>query len=119
MRTPSRWRLAFVLFVLCRTATAAVTGAIGGVVTDLSTHKPAAGVTVTVSGPSLQGTLTEFTDSAGRYLVTELPPGEYLVRFLLGPLTIQRPGVLISADKTVTVHCTIPPAQGRAQTYRI
>ena len=64
-----------------RSARAAVTGAIEGTVTDQGTGKRLAGITVTVTSPALQGEQTEFTDPSGHYIITELPPGEYLVRF--------------------------------------
>src|SRR4051812_35198814 len=62
-----------------RAAHAATTGSIEGYVTDQATNKRLAGVTVTVSSPALQGEQTEFTDADGHYIVTELPPGDYMV----------------------------------------
>lgn len=100
-------------------AQAAITGNIAGVVKDEATNKPLAGVTVTVSGPSLQGEQTEFTDSSGRYIITELPPGEYVVRFYFSNIKVERPGVFISADKTLPVNAAIPTQKASTQTYRI
>ena len=62
-------------------ARAATTGTIEGTVTEQASGKRLAGVTVTVTSPALQGEQTEFTDESGHYIITELPPGEYLVRF--------------------------------------
>jgi Carboxypeptidase regulatory-like domain len=49
-----------------------------GTVTD-SSGAAMAGVTVTVTGTSLQGTETATTDADGNYRITELPPGVYKI----------------------------------------
>jgi hypothetical protein len=100
-------------------AHAAITGSVAGVVTDQATRKPLAGVTVTISGPALQGEQTEFTDASGRYIVTELPPGEYVVRFYFANIKVERPGVFLNADKTLQVNAAIPTQKAATQTYRI
>src|SRR4029079_2510928 len=68
---------------------------------------------------SLQGEQTEFTDSSGRYIITELPPGEYMVRFYFSNIKVERPGVNLNADKTLQVNATMPTNQAKTQTYRI
>jgi hypothetical protein len=85
----------------------ATTGNIAGTVTDKVTGRPLASVTVTVSGPS-PAELTEFTDSSGRYIITELPPGEYIVRFYYGNVRVEHPGVMLSVDKTRQVNAALP-----------
>jgi hypothetical protein len=110
---------AVLLSFLPRPAHAAITGNVAGVVTDQATGKPLAGVTVTVSGPALQGEQTEFTDASGRYIVTELPPGEYVVRFYFANIKVERPGVFLNADKTLPVNASIPTQKASTQTYRI
>src|ERR1700761_6481274 len=90
-----------------RTALAATTGNIEGVVTDQATGKKLAGVTVTVTSPALQGEKPEFTCAGGHYIITELPPGEYLVRFYFSNINVERPGVFIQADKTLPVNVAI------------
>jgi hypothetical protein len=102
-----------------RTAVAAVTGAIEGVVTDQQTGKKLGGVTVSVTSPALQGEQTEFTDADGHYIITELPPGEYLVRFYFSDITAERPGVFVSADKTLAVSISFPTQKAEVKTYRI
>jgi hypothetical protein len=102
-----------------RAARAAVTGAIEGTVTDQATKKPMAGVTVTVTSPALQGEQTEFSDAGGHYIVTELPPGEYLVRFYFGDKNLERPGVFVQADKTLAVNVAFPTQETTVKTYRI
>jgi hypothetical protein len=62
--------------------TSANTGAIMGTVTDTS-GAPLPGVTVTGSGPYLQGTRVDTTDAQGNYLLSLLPPGKYRVEFTL------------------------------------
>src|SRR6266511_3471447 len=100
-------------------ARAAVTGSIGGVVTDGATGKKLAGVTVTVTSPALQGEQTEFTDADGRWIITELPPGEYLVRFYFANLNIERPGVFVQPDKTLAVNVVVPTQKAEVKTVRI
>jgi hypothetical protein len=100
-------------------AHAAVTGSVEGTVTDQATGKRLAGVTVTVTSPALQGEQTEFTDADGHYIITELPPGEYLVRFYFSNINVERPGVFVSADKTLSVNVAIPTQKAEVKTYRI
>src|SRR3954470_493407 len=102
-----------------RPAHAAVTGSIEGYVTDQATGKRLAGVTVTVTSPAWQGEQTEFTDGDGHYTVTELPPGEYLVRFYFADKNLERPGVFVQADKTLAVNIKFPTQQTTIKTYRI
>jgi hypothetical protein len=100
-------------------ARAAVTGSISGVVTDGATGKKLAGVTVTVTSPALQGEQTEFTDADGHWIITELPPGEYLVRFYFANLNIERPGVFVQPDKTLAVNVVVPTQKAEVKTVRI
>src|SRR5512142_3083093 len=48
-----------------------------------SAGTPLAGVTVTASSPSMQGTQSTETDVNGRYAFLALPPGDYKVTFAL------------------------------------
>src|SRR4051812_1649009 len=60
-------------------------GTIAGVVTDEETGKPISSVTVVVNGTALQEFQSELTDGAGRYVITQLPPGDdYSVSFYFG-----------------------------------
>lgn len=105
--------------LLAQTAHAAVSGSIEGVVTEQSTNKPLAGVTVTATSPALQGEQTEFTDASGRYIITELPPGEYTVRFYFSNLNIERAGVFLNADTTLRVSVAIPTYHAEVKVYRV
>ncbi|HMU39270.1 MAG TPA: carboxypeptidase regulatory-like domain-containing protein [Pseudomonadota bacterium] len=73
--------------------------------------KPLAGVTVVVQSPALQGEQAEITDNNGRYIVTQLPPGDdYKVSFFFGAddkPRVERPGIRLSLGKTVTVNANI------------
>src|SRR6476661_3963712 len=102
-----------------RSAHAAVTGSIEGTVTDQGTGKRLAGITVTVTSPALQGEQTEFTDPSGHYIITELPPGEYLVRFYFADKIVERPGVFVQADKTLAVNVAFPMEKAAVKTYVI
>ena len=123
MRSLTRIAGGLVLLALAlapRAAHAAVTGSIEGVVTDQATGKKLAGVTVTVTSPALQGEQTEFTDADGHYIITELPPGEYLVRFYFSehPRRASR-RLRAQADKTLSVNVAIPTQKAEVKTYRI
>ena len=89
-------------------------GAIQGIVTNQDNGKPLPGVTVVVSGPALQGDQTEVSDSGGRYLITQLPPGDnYVIRYYFNDVVVERPGVRISLNKTLTVPVKMPTTKGR------
>ena len=63
-------------------AQATTTGSISGTVkTPDGTTIP--GVTVTVTGPSLQGSRTAYTGDNGDYIVRGLPPGQYTAEFVM------------------------------------
>ena len=102
-----------------RAAHAAVTGSIEGTVTDQATGKRLAGVTVTVTSPALQGEQTEFTDADGHYIITELPPGEYIVRFYFSNISVERSGVFLQTDKTLSVNVAMPTQKAEVKTYHI
>src|SRR6476620_3754576 len=82
-------------------AQAVTTGAVQGRVLDKATQEPLVGVTVVATGasPEPQSTLTE---EDGTYKITELLPGDYIVTFFVGDITIARPGVHVSANDVVS-----------------
>jgi carboxypeptidase family protein len=98
---------------------AAVTGSISGTVIDQATGKKLAGVTVTATSPALQGETTEFTDADGHYILTELPPGAYLLRFYFANLNVERPDVNVQPDKTLSVNVSVPTQKAEVKTIRI
>ncbi|MBI2374421.1 MAG: TonB-dependent receptor [Deltaproteobacteria bacterium] len=112
--------LAFLAMALAPSdAFARAAGKITGRVVEETTKNPLVGVTVTVTSPALQGEQTEFTDENGTFTITELPPGEYLVRFYFADLWVERPGVVIRADQTLAVNIEFPTQQAETKTYTI
>lgn len=85
--------------------------AIQGVVISQEDGKPLPSVTVVVSGPTLPDFQSEVTDAAGRYVITQLPPGDdYEVSFYFGTADtphVRRPGIRLSLGKTVTVSTSL------------
>jgi outer membrane receptor protein involved in Fe transport len=80
------------------------TGALQGTVTD-NTGAPLPGVTVTVSGPTLQGSRSEVTDAKGEYILPLLPPGDYHVEYSLqGIPTVKKDRVTVSLNTVSRVN---------------
>src|SRR5260370_22838743 len=102
-----------------RVAQAAVTGAIGGIVVDAETRRALAGVTVTVTRPALRGEQTDFTEDRGHYLITELPPGEYTVRFYFSDIQVERAGIVVNVDETLQVNAQMPLKKSSVKVYHI
>jgi hypothetical protein len=96
-------------------------GRITGRVTDQDTGAPLDGVTVIVQGP--QGEDATVSDKAGHYEFQNLKIGTYVLRFYVAnnSTQVERPGVIVSAEKTVRVNARIAStAQAAAQqTYVI
>src|SRR5215212_8178546 len=102
MRFNSRVAIAIlaVLTLLPMTAFAATTGNIFGVVTD-NTGAVLPGVTVTITGPNLQGSRTSVTNEVGEYHLNLIPPGSYHLEYSLSGLTpITRDNIRVSLDQT-------------------
>lgn len=80
---PSRNVRGFIVLwgVLLPLTALAQAGIIKGKVVNADTKKGVAEVVVTASSPALPQSRIAVTDSAGQYSLTELPPGEYTVRF--------------------------------------
>ena len=92
---------------------------IQGVVSGEENGKPLNSVTVVVNGPALQEFQSEVTDASGRYLITQLPPGDdYQVSFYFGSddkPRVVRPGIRLSLGKTVTVNASIRLTAGKRE----
>lgn len=110
------WVVAGALVAPCSVEAAPTVGGVAGRVLDEESWRPVAEAVVSVSGPALQGEQVALSDASGRYVVTGLPPGEYVVRFERGAASVERPGVLIEADQTVTVDVRLPAAAHVYQT---
>ena len=102
MRFTSRVAAAIlaVLTLLPMTAFAATTGNVFGVVTD-NTGAVLPGVTVTLTGPNLQGSRQAITNERGEYNLSLIPPGTYRVEASLSGLSpaVQN-NVRVSLDTT-------------------
>jgi len=80
-----------------------LTGTIKGEVLDLEGN-PLAGVIVSVESVQLLGKRSYVTSKEGIFFIPNLNPGTYEVTAeLAGFKTVKRPGILVSADMTVTV----------------
>ncbi|MBL8111934.1 MAG: carboxypeptidase regulatory-like domain-containing protein [Acidobacteria bacterium] len=89
-------------------ALAELTGTVSGKVVD-DTGQPLPGVSVTLSGPFLQGTRTVVTRTDGTYLVPNVPPGDkYKSVFALsGFTTAEKQGFAISVGNDTQVNATL------------
>ena len=86
------------------------TGTISGRVTDV-TDAALQDVRVTVTGPNLMGTRPVSTAADGRYAVSALPPGEYVIVFTrTGFATDKREGVLVGLGFTATINVVMRPS---------
>jgi outer membrane receptor for ferrienterochelin and colicin len=69
------------------------------------------GVTVTVTSPQLQGERTTVTRSGGDYILPQLPPGDYTVRFeLAGMQPVTRAITLTAARNDHRLDAELTPA---------
>ena len=83
-------------------------GSISGLVED-TTGGILPGVTVEADSPvNIEGTITAFTDGAGRYTVINLRPGTYTITFTLpGFNTFIREGIVLIGDAAVQVNASL------------
>lgn len=91
------------------------TGAVKGVISDQEAGGGVAGATVVISGPALQGTQAEITDSSGTYYLANLPPGVYLVTVYYGDATFERPNALVRLGKTAQINIPINLKAGQGE----
>ncbi len=104
------WSALSVLLLSAVAFAQAQLGAIQGTVTD-ENGKKLGSVTVVVQGPALQEFQSEITDAAGKYIITQLPPGDdYQIAFYFGSdekPKEERKGIRLSIGKTLTINATI------------
>jgi len=80
------------------------TGAIRGVIKDKEGN-PLPGVNVTLTSPSLLGSMSDMTRESGEYRFLYLPPGTYsIVTNLQGFQTIKREQIIVRVGMTVTIN---------------
>jgi hypothetical protein len=87
------------------TATSAITGRV------MSGGAPAAGVTITVTSPALQGERTTITTRNGRYWLTALPPGRYDVTFSRAKLQTLTRRVLVELSRVSRADAVLEPSE--------
>ena len=86
------------------------TGSVVGTVSD-SSGGVLPGVTVTVSGVTLQGDRVTVTDERGVYRVISLPPGTYSVAYTMeGFAKLTREGIIVGVGRAVTLNIELPLA---------
>ena len=93
------------------------TGTIRGTVLDAQ-GLPVPGATVTVSGPSVQGTREAVTDLTGSYTIPALPPGSYDVKFELSGFNTVTQQTTVALGLTVDQNVTLRPG-GIAETVQV
>ena len=82
----------------------AQTGKLAGVITDAENGDPIPGATVLVDGTNL-GTAS---DAQGRYVILNVSPGTYSIRFsFVGYTTQVVDGVLVTSDRTTTLDAVL------------
>ena len=103
--------LGFAAAVLMSSAAAAqtTTGTISGRIVD-SQGLALPGVTVTVAGPNLQGTLTVVSTDNGDYTIPRVPPGTYTVTFELSGFQRQEKPATIALSQALTLNTALGPA---------
>jgi outer membrane receptor protein involved in Fe transport len=110
MRGGNRTPLAaFIVAALCATGLSGqTTGAIEGrVMAPDATALPGAAIEATGAVPGTRGAQS---DAAGRYHLSALPPGTYVLRVTLTGFAMQQRSVIVSLGATTTVEFTLTPA---------
>ena len=83
------------------------TGSVNGKVTDVS-GAVLPGVTITVSGTSMQGVRTAVSTPDGTYQFLAVPPGEYRITYELGGFeTLVREGIRVGLGFTATINVAL------------
>jgi hypothetical protein len=99
---------AVVLLVFASSALyAQTTGRIQGQVTDAQ-NAVVPGVTVTITSPALQGSLSQVTDAEGGFRFPSVPPGTYAIKAELSNFkTYDMKNIEVGLDRTVTLPITM------------
>ena len=98
-------------------AQSATTGAIYGVITDIDTGEPLAGVTVVATSPG-SASQTALTDDKGTYKINELAPGEYIVTFYYVDATVER-RIPVGVNKVTPVYQKIDTKAIKGEVVKI
>jgi hypothetical protein len=106
------------LTFLVLTCSAAAAQSISGVVKDTS-DAVLPGVTVDATNAATQQVRSTTTDTAGRYVITGLQPGNYAVSFTLpGFSSARRPGITLTSDFTAAVDMQLKVG-GQSETITV
>jgi len=116
---PSRRTLPLVALLALLAAPAAFAQADAAVlignVTAGDSKAPLAKATVILTSPNLQGQRLQQTDETGLYRVSQLPPGEYRIRFVKGGYkTVTYAEVRLRAGQTGRINAELPVAPPQA-----
>ncbi len=101
------WALVLVLSAGASAQT--TTGTISGRIVD-SQGLALPGVTVTVTGPNLQGTLSVVSTGNGDYIIPRVPPGTYAVSFELSGFERQQKSASVALSQALTLNTALGPA---------
>jgi hypothetical protein len=82
-------------------------GAIRGRVDDEETGEPLAGVTISASSPTDDRVHTVITDDNGRYVISGIPPGSYLVTFYYLDYTREYSDVFVATSKVTPLFTQV------------
>jgi hypothetical protein len=122
----SRWVASIVALAMILIATAlprlaraeATTGRVFGRVTDQLTGAPLPGLTVVAHGP--QGDEATLSDDRGDFAFAGLTVGSYILQvYAPGAQVIERPGIVVEAEKAVRVNLPVPRPEARVETIVI
>ena len=100
---------ALVLLLSATLSAQTTTGTISGRIVD-SQGLALPGVTVTVTGPNLQGTLTVVSTENGDYIIPRVPPGTYSVNFELSGFERQQKAATVALSQALTLNAALGPA---------
>ncbi len=96
------------------------TGILRGTVTDPdNNNQPLAGATVVATSPQLQGEEVALTDEGGRWVITNLPAGEYRVNFSFAGVAVERTGIRVLASQSVTVDMKLSTSQAQGEVLTV
>ena len=85
-------------------------GSITGVVTDASSGKPVAGAVVIATSPAMKGEQTVVTDASGKFIIANLPAGDYRLAVQLGGYKLfEWADLVVKADTTLRASLTVIP----------
>ena len=118
MNVHRRWLLLLsvpLLFSTLVVAQGLPTGTLAGRVTETE-GLALPGVTVTVKSPALQGTRTAVTNVNGDYVVPNLPPGDYVVTFLMSGFQGATRNVKVSSGQQIPLNTKLSISAVAAET---